>query len=90
VKAKKVDSVSFEKALARLEAIVEKLESEEMGLDASLALFEEGIGLSRICQEKLSDVERRVEIVLKESGGEYTAKPFLGDEEPDAGGEEQE
>jgi exodeoxyribonuclease VII small subunit len=74
--------MSFEKALERLEAIVEKLEAEEIGLDASLALFEEGIGLSRICQEKLSEVERRVELVLKDAGGKYAAAPFEEEEEP--------
>jgi len=78
--AKKNELVSFEKSLARLEAIVEKLESEELGLDDSLALFEEGIGLSRVCREKLSEVERRVEIVLKEADGEYKTADFLGDE----------
>jgi len=73
--------MSFEKALDRLEAIVEKLEGEELGLDASLALFEEGIGLSRVCQEKLSEVERRVEIVLKDAGGKYSTAPFADEEE---------
>jgi exodeoxyribonuclease VII small subunit len=73
--------MSFEKALDRLEAIVEKLEGEELGLDASLALFEEGIGLSRVCQEKLSEVERRVEIVLKDAGGRYATAPFADGEE---------
>ncbi len=74
------EPASFEKSLARLEAIVERLESEELGLDDSLALFEEGIGLSRVCRDKLSEVERRVEIVLKEADGEYKAGDFLGDE----------
>jgi len=73
---KKPAAMSFEKALERLEAIVEKLEAEEVGLDASLALFEEGIGLSRICQEKLAEVERRVELVLKDAGGKYATAPF--------------
>ena len=85
--AKKSAAVSFEKALERLEAIVEKLESEELGLDASLALFEEGIGLSRLCQSKLEEVEKRVEIVLKESGGEFRTAPF---EEHEAGGDKDD
>ena len=76
---KKPASMSFVMALERLEAIVEKLESAELGLDASLALFEEGIGLSRVCQERLAEVERRVEIVMKEARGEYRTEPF---EEP--------
>ena len=73
---KRKPAVTFEEALERLESIVEKLESEDLGLDASLALFEEGISLSRHCHARLEEVERRVEIVLKESGGEYAAAPF--------------
>ena len=89
---RKPASMSFEKALERLEAIVEKLESEELGLDASLAFFEEGIGLSRVCQERLAEVERRVEIVMKVARGEYRTVPFeettaaATGTEPDSGG----
>ncbi|MGH9443438.1 MAG: exodeoxyribonuclease VII small subunit [Thermoanaerobaculia bacterium] len=90
MKSKKDASVSFEKSLERLEAIVEKLESEDLGLDASLALFEEGIGLSKVCREKLSEVERRVELVLKGADGEYSTTPFLGDESPEAEEEERD
>ena len=86
---KKTASMSFEKALERLEAIVEKLESEELGLDASLAFFEEGIGLSRVCQERLAEVERRVEIVMKEARGEYRTVPFE-EAAPAASGAERE
>jgi exodeoxyribonuclease VII small subunit len=85
MKSKKTSAMSFEKALERLEAIVEKLESDELGLDASLALFEEGIGLSRTCQAKLGEVERRVEIVLKESAGEYKTAPFAEERASDEG-----
>ena len=89
---KSKEPASFEKSLERLEAIVESLESEELGLDASLALFEEGMGLSRACRERLSEVERRVEIVLKEADGEYTTGPFADEasEGDEAEGEEAE
>lgn len=80
MKPRRTSPPTFEKALERLEAIVEKLESEELGLDASLALFEEGIGLSRVCQSRLEEVERRVEIVLKESGTEYRSVPYPEEE----------
>lgn len=78
---KKSSSLSFEKALERLETIASRLESEGLGLDASLALFEEGIELARACQQSLTEVERRVEIVLKESGEEFKTRPFPGDED---------
>jgi exodeoxyribonuclease VII small subunit len=93
MKEKKTAGPTFEKALERLEAIVEKLESEELGLDASLALFEEGMKLSRTCQARLDGVERRVEIVLKEEGGTIATAPFPADEEEgaeaDVDGEEE-
>lgn len=88
MKPKKESLQSFEKSLERLEAIVEKLESEDLGLDASLALFEEGIGLSRVCREKLSDVERRVELVLKEADGGYKSAPFPTGDESEPEGED--
>ena len=87
---KKNDTAVFEKSLARLESIVEKLESEDMELDESLALFEEGIGLSRICREKLSEVERRVEIVLKEADGEYKTADFLDEDSAESDESEAE
>ena len=92
MKSRKEASPSFEKALERLEAIVEKLESEELGLDASLALFEEGIGLSRLCQARLEEVEKRVEIVLKDSGVEYRAVAYAESrlEETEEGKEDEE
>ena len=90
MKTPKSGTPSFEKALERLESIVEKLESEELGLDASLTLFEEGIGLSRLCQAKLEEVEKRVEIVLRESGGEYRAVAYAEVEVAAAEGGEKE
>lgn len=70
------ESLPFEAALARLEEIVAKLESGEMGLDESLALFEEGVRLSRTCQGKLADVERKVELVLREPDGTIRTAPL--------------
>ena len=66
----------FETALKRLEEIVKKLESGALTLDSSLELFEEGIGLSRLCHEKLGQAERRVEILVKSNSGEPQAVPF--------------
>ena len=57
---------TFESALARLEAIVENLESGELGLEESLTAFEEGVTLSRRCSTQLEDAERRIEILVGE------------------------
>lgn len=66
----------FEAALARLEEIVNSLESGELGLEQSLKLFEEGVKLARICNSRLEEAERKVEVLLKDKGGKMTAKPF--------------
>jgi exodeoxyribonuclease VII small subunit len=71
----------FEAALARLEEIVQELEKGDLPLEQSLKLFEEGIKLSRICNKRLEDAERRVEILLKDKAGNMIAKPFEEQEE---------
>jgi len=55
---------SFEQILARLQQVVERLESGELPLEESLAVFEEGIRLSRAGARRLDDAERRVEELL--------------------------
>lgn len=66
-------TLSFEGALARLEAIVDDLERGELPLEEALAAFEEGIGLSRRCAETLEAAERRIEMLAGEDGG---LRPF--------------
>lgn len=73
----------FEKSFQQLEKIVQRLEGEELSLDESLKLFEEGIQLSRFCHQKLSDVEKRIELILSNAKGDPVTEPFEtdGDEE---------
>jgi exodeoxyribonuclease VII small subunit len=66
----------FEDALNKLEKIVAKLEEGDIPLEESLKLFEEGIRLSRFCNQKLDEAEKKVEILLKEKGGTLKARPF--------------
>jgi exodeoxyribonuclease VII small subunit len=56
---------TFESSLGELERIVRKLEDGEMSLEESLKLFEDGVKLSRECQERLDQAERRIEVLLK-------------------------
>jgi exodeoxyribonuclease VII small subunit len=58
------EALGFEEALKRLTAIVERLESGELSLEQSLALFEEGTRLSRTSQAQLDAAEKRVEELL--------------------------
>ena len=66
----------FEDALNKLEKIVSQLEEGDVSLEESLKLFEEGIRLSRLCNQKLEEAEKRVEILLKGEDGTLKAQPF--------------
>lgn len=68
--------LSFEEALARLEEIVREMEEADLPLEKSLAVFEEGVRLSRLLHERLNEAERKVEILLRNEDGEKTAVPF--------------
>ncbi len=74
-----MEEIKFEEALEQLESIVKKMEQGEMTLEQSLDAFEEGIKLSRFCAKKLDDIERRVEVLLKENNA-ITIKQFTGED----------
>lgn len=60
--------VDFEKALAELESLVERLERGDVPLDEALRTFERGVALTRHCQACLQAAQQKVEILLKRSG----------------------
>lgn len=64
---------TFEESLIELEEIVGRLEDGDMPLEESLALFEKGIKLSRDCRSRLTNAERRIEILMQDSDGNLTA-----------------
>ena len=66
----------FENAFARLETIVGDLEKGELALEEALKLFEEGVKISRFCNAKLDEAERKVEILLKNKEGQFTEESF--------------
>lgn len=71
---------AFEKQLERLEEIVAGLESGDKGLEESLTLFEEGVGLSKRLSARLEEVRTRVEVLTKEGKGKFSAKDADPDE----------
>jgi exodeoxyribonuclease VII small subunit len=76
-KKKTPPEMTFEKALGRVEEIVETLESGDPSLEESLALFEEGVVLSRQCNKRLDAAERRLEVLAgKDSEGEPAVEPL--------------
>lgn len=71
---------NFEAQLASLERIVRELERGDLPLEQSLELFEQGVRLSRECQERLNEAERRIEVLLRGGDGSTLAVPFESDE----------
>lgn len=78
--ARKKAAVDFEKSLADLQTLVERLESGELSLEDSLTAFEQGIGLTRDCQSALAQAEHKVQQLL-ERDGELEEVPFEADEQ---------
>lgn len=69
-------SRTFEASLEALERIVRELERGDLPLEKSLELFEQGIRLSRECQERLSQAERRIEVLMRDNQGRLISAPF--------------
>ena len=78
----------FETSLEELERIVRELEQGELTLEKSLELFEQGVKLSRECQDRLSQAERRIEILMRDNQGRATVRPFDPESETSAGDDE--
>lgn len=66
--------LSFEEALVNLEEVVAKLEAGKLTLDEALAAYEKGMGLVRLCNERLADAERRIEAISLTENGFTTEK----------------
>jgi exodeoxyribonuclease VII small subunit len=71
--------VSFEAAFARLEEILEKMNSGAISLDESLKLYEEADQLISVCNKRLNEAERKIEVLVKNRSGDIT---FTMDEKP--------
>ena len=79
MKTQEAPPKNFESSLGALEKIVRELEQGELPLEKSLELFEQGVRLSRECQERLNQAERRIEILLRDSEGKPAAQAFEED-----------
>ena len=64
------NELSFEAAFSRLEAILEKMNTGTISLDESLSLYEEADSLIARCGKKLNEAERKIEILIKNRGGD--------------------
>ncbi len=78
--------MKFEKALERLEEVVEELEKGELSLDESLAKYENGIKMYRVCLELLEGAEKRLKVFTKDKNGRLLVKNLSEELQPEADG----
>lgn len=72
--------LNFEKAMDRLETIVEQMESGKLPLEDLIVRYEEGMNLVKVCQDRLTKAEQKIEIIARNNAG----KPVVKDFEPAA------
>jgi exodeoxyribonuclease VII small subunit len=75
---------TFETAMDRLEAIVEQMESGKLPLEELIVRYEEGMNMVKVCQERLTAAEQKIEIIARDSAGQAVVKPFEPDSAPNA------
>jgi exodeoxyribonuclease VII small subunit len=68
--------LNFEKAMDRLESIVEQMESGKLPLEDLIVRYEEGMNLVKICQERLASAEQKIEIIARNNAGKPVVKDF--------------
>ncbi|HHW10994.1 MAG TPA: exodeoxyribonuclease VII small subunit [Firmicutes bacterium] len=71
-----MDNLTFEEAYARLEMIVRQLETGQVTLEESLALFEEGVALTGKCLSLLDRAEARITVLTKSESGIIKEEPY--------------
>ena len=76
--------IKFEKAIQRLETIVDDLEKGELDIDKSLEIFEEGIKMSRVCSKKLNEAEAKIEKLTRDQKGELVSELFPMEDKNDS------
>jgi exodeoxyribonuclease VII small subunit len=74
------ESPDFEKSLAELEALIVRLERGDLPLAESLALFEQGVALTRQCHDRLAEARARVQILLKDGARSFDPDAAAPDE----------
>lgn len=66
--------IKFEESLKKLEKIVEDLEKGDLSLDEALKKYQDGIGLARMCAERLENAKKKVELLTKNKKGGFDLK----------------
>ena len=73
---KDISNIKFESALEDLERVVEQLETGALSLEESLTAFEKGVGLVKFCNQKLNEVEKKIDFLVKDKEGKLQLKAF--------------
>jgi exodeoxyribonuclease VII small subunit len=68
--------LNFEKAMSRLETIVDQMETGKLPLEDLIVRYEEGMNLVKVCQERLTSAEQKIEIIARNSAGKLAVKDF--------------
>ena len=76
VKANNIEKYDLESAMKRLDEVVAGLSAESISIEDSLALYEEGVALVRLCNARLESVERKISLLRMTPDGEITTEPF--------------
>ena len=71
--------MNFEELMQKLESITTKLEKENLNLDESVKLFEEGMKISKECNEKLENAEKRITILLNDGENNLSEEDFVAE-----------
>src|SRR5256885_14580783 len=72
----KPPELNFEKAMDRLEVIVEQMETGKLPLEDLIVRYEEGMNLIKVCQERLTTAEQKIEIIARNNAGKAVGKDF--------------
>ncbi len=72
-----LEKLKFEDAMARLDAIVEAMEAGEIGIEESIARYEEAMSLAAHCRQILTNAELRIKKIQADASGEIRAEPLV-------------
>ena len=72
--------IEFEQALKKLESIVANLENGDLSLEQALKQYEEGVKMADVCSKRLSEAQKRVEVLMKTAGGKFKTETFESEE----------
>lgn len=75
-----LSGLSYEKALKRLEAIVEEMEGDDLPLETLIARYEEGMRLRKLCLDKLAEAEGKIRVLEESLESEFSLKSLTEEE----------